>query len=345
MKFYNYLIEKTMGYEEALKIMGLSSKEANDEKVLKDTYRALSMKNHPDRGGDVKQMQLINAAYSILKTQTGKTSTEDWKERNVRWNRMAKIVRDIIIDKFDEKAFINYLNKFSKEKFQFEMDVFPKDNKPQYRDIAGIKVSFFTESRDFLFHIDITSFTSQFMGKSGLPSPDPDENFGITVQTYAFAHGKKHKFKNQEWKVKTAHKVFTDPKEAFPEDKTKKIFAGESRKGAFKKRDAETFLKVKLKADLRDEYAFIPIGDNYYLEMFRSTFMRTAGWMVTDILEKSNHRMKKFARLKATTYPEKQGVFEMLVKLQKEAERAKPDQKAVVIDNFLRKNPASDFYG
>ncbi|MEX1058328.1 MAG: DNA-J related domain-containing protein [Natronospirillum sp.] len=39
--------------------------------VLRDQYRRLCQKHHPDRGGEVKHFQAIQAAYARLKTQMG----------------------------------------------------------------------------------------------------------------------------------------------------------------------------------------------------------------------------------------------------------------------------------
>jgi hypothetical protein len=57
--------------EEALKIMGLtvdilrlSSKEAATE--IRNRFRALAMKFHPDRGGDAKDFRVMNEAYEFL---------------------------------------------------------------------------------------------------------------------------------------------------------------------------------------------------------------------------------------------------------------------------------------
>lgn len=33
---------------------------------IKRAYRKLALKNHPDRGGDIEKMKLINMAYEIL---------------------------------------------------------------------------------------------------------------------------------------------------------------------------------------------------------------------------------------------------------------------------------------
>lgn len=63
-------------------------KEVETLEDLKRQYRTLAMKNHPDRGGDVEAMKLINAEYDKFfamvkdthKTAEGKTYQKENKE-------------------------------------------------------------------------------------------------------------------------------------------------------------------------------------------------------------------------------------------------------------------------
>ena len=52
------------GREEALEQLGL--KDPVNDSVIKKRYRELVMEHHPDRGGEKEQLQLINAAVSVL---------------------------------------------------------------------------------------------------------------------------------------------------------------------------------------------------------------------------------------------------------------------------------------
>lgn len=49
-----------------------------DEAILKKHYRSLAMKYHPDRGGNVEQMQEINSAYNYLTTRDLTTRQMEW---------------------------------------------------------------------------------------------------------------------------------------------------------------------------------------------------------------------------------------------------------------------------
>lgn len=48
----------------AIKILNL--KDSFSLKELKSAYRKLASKNHPDHGGDLNKMQLINESYDLL---------------------------------------------------------------------------------------------------------------------------------------------------------------------------------------------------------------------------------------------------------------------------------------
>ena len=59
-----HLLANRDGRSEALKIIGL--KDPVDEKTIKQRYRQLVSRHHPDRGGDSANLQLINAAMEEL---------------------------------------------------------------------------------------------------------------------------------------------------------------------------------------------------------------------------------------------------------------------------------------
>jgi hypothetical protein len=64
------LIMERMTPDEAGRIFALQGVDVAgmSDAELKAAYRALAMKVHPDRGGDVKIAQEVNAAYDLLKT-------------------------------------------------------------------------------------------------------------------------------------------------------------------------------------------------------------------------------------------------------------------------------------
>ena len=55
-----------------------------DPGMLKTRYRELSLKNHPDRGGDVAKMQDINEAYDVLSNPDLRSIYDQWKGNRPR---------------------------------------------------------------------------------------------------------------------------------------------------------------------------------------------------------------------------------------------------------------------
>ncbi len=56
--------------KEALEVLGLE--DPVDDATIKECYRRLAMRHHPDRGGDKQRLQIINAAMMSLKPDTKK---------------------------------------------------------------------------------------------------------------------------------------------------------------------------------------------------------------------------------------------------------------------------------
>ena len=58
--------------EDYYKILGVQSNSNPDD--IKKAYRKLSLKHHPDRGGDASEFKKINEAYQILNNEDTKAS-------------------------------------------------------------------------------------------------------------------------------------------------------------------------------------------------------------------------------------------------------------------------------
>ena len=54
-----------MNLQNALDILGINLLDSEDK--VKSNYRALVLKNHPDRGGDLERMKSINGAYDFMR--------------------------------------------------------------------------------------------------------------------------------------------------------------------------------------------------------------------------------------------------------------------------------------
>jgi curved DNA-binding protein CbpA len=57
-----------MNLNEHYETLGVNKNSSQDE--IKKAFRKLSLKHHPDRGGNNEKFQKINAAYEVLKDPT-----------------------------------------------------------------------------------------------------------------------------------------------------------------------------------------------------------------------------------------------------------------------------------
>lgn len=74
------------------KIMGFSEGEPLTAEKLKERRRELALKAHPDRGGDLRQMQDLNAAADELLAQL--QGGYDWERRAARERRAQDATKD-----------------------------------------------------------------------------------------------------------------------------------------------------------------------------------------------------------------------------------------------------------
>jgi hypothetical protein len=92
-----------MTKQEALSIL---RPEGNTAEALKQAYRAAAFKFHPDHGGDLEIMKLVNAAYDLLKKETWTIEEKEEADQEVsiaeellqQWNKikfLPKIIGEI----------------------------------------------------------------------------------------------------------------------------------------------------------------------------------------------------------------------------------------------------------
>jgi len=124
----NYLIE--MSASEAEQILGLSGKYSASQ--VKSSYRKMSMKHHPDRGGSTEMMKKVNAAYEMLKR--GSSS------RNSRPSRSSSESKGDIMDNLEKhldkemrnasKGIIKRMKKFTGLNFKIKSFKIERSIKP-----------------------------------------------------------------------------------------------------------------------------------------------------------------------------------------------------------------------
>lgn len=80
-----------MDYKQALVIFGIAEGFTEDELIKK--YRELSMKWHPDKGGNEKMMKQINAAYETLKAKRQKDTSNEQLNRYYEFKRKLEVYK------------------------------------------------------------------------------------------------------------------------------------------------------------------------------------------------------------------------------------------------------------
>ncbi len=276
--FTEYLLE--MRQQDAEKFMGLSGNYTLDD--VETRYKELAMKYHPDRGGNVKQMQDLNAARKILKKSAGKGgSYEDtWQKIKAERAALKPVIQHQIEMLVHPQDFIDYFQKV------FPGNTFEYTSKPVFNnsdDYAGVSYTFINRRRDKKFEVDIYSYLTDIVGSKELATSDV--SYPLSIYAYGYANKRRIKVFGRDWKQTRNHKE-VKPETIFPKSKiTKK----QTRK--FSKRDMLLFMKTELKAEAtNNDNFFIPLKDGKYLRAYRHVMMRIPAWVISGIYEKEGYR-------------------------------------------------------
>jgi hypothetical protein len=340
ISFKRYFLEKDMSIDHALNLFGLSVNDLGDKDLIKNTFRKLVFKNHPDRGGNEEIMKQINLAHEVLKrSRSGGTkgsSGFDWDALHKKYAQMGRIIKDRLVKAFDTSAYLKHFNKFSKSDIRFQFKrIFPNegDSAPNS---AGFTGEFSDSDRNTVFTIRVSVSLSDVVDSNALSFDDLDMN--VHIGAVGFYGTREQKLSQRNWKFTSDHKFFKDPNKIFPSAKLKKIFSGSTSKRKFQKRDMVAFLTKKLKARWDGEFAWIPVGistedlkGTFHLAVFRTTFMRMATWGVNGIYERSRRvsQPKQFM-----SFPETEDVAKIFADLQKKSKRLKKaDQISNMVDH------------
>lgn len=335
MRFKQFLLEETMSVTRALEIFGLKAKDVSDKGLVKRTFARLAKINHPDHGGDTEQMKLVNIAYDILKKGTlpGRLGgSEFWDDLHAKYKALGSVIKTALIAGFKPEVFTNYFEKLKGEPFYHEMlHTWPQEHvkNPSF---AGFSSEFFTKDRNTIFQLEVFANLTDIMHNNSIGFQNLD--FTLNITAYGFFNNKKQKLSKQDWKFTNDHSFFSRPEKIFPKNKLDKIFSGSTSKRPFKKRDMFIFLTKKLKGSRSTDpnYVYIPLKDDYWLLVYRSTMMRQAFWMPNGIYYK---RLKRVDRCPVVTFPEDETTALYFERIQKKAKNGRNEQTIINIVNSL----------
>ena len=291
--FKDFLLESNLTIDDAKTILGLSG-DIEDEAQLKTAFKRASIKNHPDKGGTAESMQMVNAAYNILKKVVGKhkSSKIDWDEVEKRNAENGKAWVSFITEQFnshfDLTAYKQYLEEVSgmplTQKHAIKSD-------PRVSNYARVVIEWVSKDRKVIYTIDL-AFRNEL--KPGLSDMSQGLKIGsVSYTTDVLINRSKVKMKqsNYNWGAKTAN-IFKDPKSAFPSAKIKKAFNDVNK--PVKRADYMNSFKNELQAKMSGDKIRLPLAakseDGYetYLFLERSTWMRKGQYSINGIYKEIN---------------------------------------------------------
>jgi len=306
MRFKEYIIERTMDFNKALEIFGMSATEINDKLALKKKYRDLAMQHHPDKGGDVKMAQDVNDAYAILaKTKTSSAKGVDWDSIDAKYKQAAVQVKTALMSNF-----------------------------------RGFDVEFFTKDRSTVFTLNVHAPVHDIVYPKAVLATG-NISYKLYTTAYGFHLNKKQKLSQSDWQSTNDHSFFRKPEQLFPKKKMKDIFSGKTSKRAFKKRDMYTFFKNKMKARINGDDVVIDLGEGYSLYIYRMTFNRQPFWGTNGIyLSPMGDPNKNFgsrvAMAATVTFSEEEETAKIFEKIQKEVQKVKGEAKIKKTNQLLK---------
>ena len=119
-----------MSASEAEQILGLSGRYSASE--VKSSYRKMSLKHHPDKGGSTEMMKKVNAAYEMLKkgsssrnSRPSRSSSESMGEKTEQVEKqLDKVMRSA------SKEIIRRMKKFTGLSFKVKSFKIERSLKP-----------------------------------------------------------------------------------------------------------------------------------------------------------------------------------------------------------------------
>ena len=213
----NYLIE--MSASEAEQVLGLSGRYSAAE--VKSSYRKMSLKHHPDKGGSTEMMKKVNAAYEMLKKGSSSRSSRPSRASSDSMGDTIDNVEKHLdkIMKSASKEIIRRMKKFSGLSFKVKSFKMERSLKP-LKVLAEMKL--IAKNKDggydnIFFDMKVVMPDFLFPGYSTL----------VTVWIDGSHDGGEY-FENRlyvdsvRWKEIKFIKV--DPKELIPEDSIKALY-------------------------------------------------------------------------------------------------------------------------
>jgi len=132
--------------------------------------------------------------------------------------------------------------------------------------------------------------------------PEAQKVYKYYYEATVLASGKKYRVNRTKYEDLEDLKELANPKKLFPAKRMKRIYErAAAERGELKPRDFIALIERKFGAEnYAKDFWKIPLGDDYYMAIYRATIMRTAVWGVNGVY----HKFKRVERGDVYSIPE-----------------------------------------
>lgn len=309
-----HILVAKLTVDEALELLNLDGKDLSPA-TLKDAYRKAAMEYHPDRGGSVEKMQLVNEANDLL-SKIKSYDSPSREDNAAKYAAAGKLVKDYLKKHIDPDVFTKHFDATTGKTFTAKVEE-KVDTRTSFGGSVLMNIEWMSDDHQTAFDMRVWVNLSDIVWTKQLGGGDPDIGFKLMVMTAILHNNRKVKFKSRDWDITNRKSVMLDPKELFPPDKIAKMIGGKESARKFSRRDMLLALQKRLGAKMEQEWAYIPMGTNFTVVIYRSVMMRTPAWSPHSVYDNADRKAKW--QTKVTSAPETDYTIDALVDLQKKA--------------------------
>lgn len=259
--------------------------------IVKNAYKSLASKHHPDKGGNTDKMKTINEAYALLKARTQvEPEIIDWEKIRKESNAKKSMQLEVIVSKLDTESFVNYFNMMMNDNFESHVQIINE----KYYINGNVKVRFFNSDKSTIFVMDVCVSNFSNNKKATFLSTDEEISFDLCITAYAYHNRKKVKMARKDYKFDNNHRVLFDPSKTFTKAKLTKM-AQTVKADDLKKADMELALKFEVGAIEVNGVYFVPTANaDLFVKIYRSVIYGKASWTILNISKRTSNTYKLY---------------------------------------------------
>jgi curved DNA-binding protein CbpA len=320
LKEHGYKVKMTVA--EALKTFELS--DIPEKSELKIQYRNLSKKYHPDVGGSVEKMALVNEAYEVLSNTSTEGTTENFnarrKEREEKSKQEYQMMQEYFDRTFNFENLQTLLEGIIGEKLSGEVEHQQSSYYTSFGFNAEIKLFTEDKTKYFVLTYNIRTIYQEATGLGNDSLNTDDLMFNININTSILYNNKSVKLASRTYKTNVGSKTLEDFSSLFPAEKIQKALM-RSKKKLFRKADMLLGLKRLLNATVKDEYIYLFCFNNEvenqfgkpYIYIFRSVFMKMPYYNIVSIYGTVKDKQRQIHKMaKSIHFYETENCLELL---------------------------------